>query len=102
MIKGVERYSNYTGYGDGFQWSGDCQDKTPFDSNGRRRTTIVAIDATRFNKPSEQYSGSSILREVTKVDRGSEFYFGLNCMFYLGVYWFPLAFALRTCGSGDW
>lgn len=102
MIKGVERYSNYTGYGDGFEWNGDCRDKTPLDSYGRRRTTIVAIDATRFNKPADQYSGSLMLREVTKVDGCAEFYFGLNGMFYLGLYWFPLAFGLPTCGGGDW
>lgn len=67
---GVERYSNYRGYGDAFTWDGDFEDETPFDVYGRRKTTVVAIDATKFNKPSDQFSCSLVLRELNKVRRG--------------------------------
>lgn len=44
-IVGVERFSNYTGYGSSFRFSGDHVDKKEVDVLGRRKTRIVAIDA---------------------------------------------------------
>lgn len=51
-------------------------DETPYDCYGRKQTSIVAIDATKFNKTSEQFSTSHILRELNKV----------KCTVYLIVY----------------
>ncbi|KAB0793201.1 hypothetical protein PPYR_12821 [Photinus pyralis] len=67
IIIGAERYSKYTGYGDTFVWAGNYNDNTPYDHFGRRRTSIVAIDALFFGNPLEQYNPSSILREVNKA-----------------------------------
>lgn len=67
IVTGVERYSNYTGYGDSFVWNGNFNDETPYDKYGRRQTTVVAIDATRFTSQMDQYSSSFIIRELNKV-----------------------------------
>ncbi|KAK4881298.1 hypothetical protein RN001_004617 [Aquatica leii] len=75
VITGAERYSTYTGYGDSYEWSGDYIDNTPLDAFARRRTTIVAIDATRFTKSLEQYKTTHVLRELNKAFSG----FHSNC-----------------------
>ncbi|XP_066150021.1 poly(ADP-ribose) glycohydrolase-like [Euwallacea fornicatus] len=67
IVTGAERYNNYTGYGDSFEWTGDHEDNTPFDPYGRRRITICVIDATHFNKPRDQFHPSSMLRELNKA-----------------------------------
>ncbi|KAK5649231.1 hypothetical protein RI129_000260 [Pyrocoelia pectoralis] len=67
IIIGAERYSKYTGYGETFTWAGNYNDTTPYDNFGRRRTSIVAIDALYFGNPQEQYSSSCILREINKA-----------------------------------
>ncbi|KAK9695255.1 Poly (ADP-ribose) glycohydrolase (PARG) [Popillia japonica] len=67
LIIGAERYSNYSGYGDTFTWDGDYQDQTPYDYYGRRKVSILAIDAIKFNKASEQFSTSHMLRELNKA-----------------------------------
>ncbi|ERL94596.1 hypothetical protein D910_11873, partial [Dendroctonus ponderosae] len=67
IITGVERYNNYSGYGDSFAWAGDYVDKTPFDVYGRRKTTICVIDAIHFSKPHDQYQSSLMLRELNKL-----------------------------------
>lgn len=67
MVLGAERYSKYEGYGETFTWAGNYNDSTPFDSSCRRRTTLVAIDATHFSKSAHQYNCSAILRELNKV-----------------------------------
>ncbi|KAJ4749045.1 Poly (ADP-ribose) glycohydrolase family protein [Rhynchospora pubera] len=51
-VVGVERYTQYTGYGSSFCFNGDFSDKKPVDSMGKGKTKILAIDA--LNKPSEQ------------------------------------------------
>jgi len=35
VVSGCERFNNYTGYGDSFQWTGDVIDQTPRDTWGR-------------------------------------------------------------------
>ncbi|CAG9764003.1 unnamed protein product [Ceutorhynchus assimilis] len=67
IITGAERYNNYTGYGDTYEWAGDCQDETPFDVYGRRKTTICVIDATRFDRPKDQFQSSMMIRELNKA-----------------------------------
>lgn len=67
QITGVERFSNYKGYAQTFQWAGDYQDHTPYDLSGRRKTTVVAIDALCYSKQSIQFSASRMLRELNKA-----------------------------------
>ncbi|KAJ8973028.1 hypothetical protein NQ317_012633 [Molorchus minor] len=67
IVSGSEQYSKYSGYGDTFKWEGNNYDTTPHDEYGRRKTTICIIDATRFNKPSDQFYASAILREINKA-----------------------------------
>ncbi|KAH0548451.1 hypothetical protein KQX54_001365 [Cotesia glomerata] len=67
IVTGAERYSNYTGYSDTFEWAGDHVDNTPRDSSGRRKTSIVAIDALYFTHEYRQYQGRSIIRELNKA-----------------------------------
>ncbi|KAL6909406.1 hypothetical protein ACP4OV_001687 [Aristida adscensionis] len=64
-IVGAERFSQYMGYGSSFRFVGDYLDSKPFDSMGRRRTRIVAIDALDY--PMLQFESSSLLREVNKA-----------------------------------
>eukprot|EP01133_Synstelium_polycarpum_P001179 gene1179-1356_t len=67
IIVGSERFSNYAGYGDKFEWSGDHQDNTPKDSMGRIMTTVVAMDAIKLHgDPFLQYSPIYIERELNK------------------------------------
>ncbi|XP_072397640.1 poly(ADP-ribose) glycohydrolase-like [Diabrotica undecimpunctata] len=67
VITGVQRYSNYSGYGDSFTWEEPCKDQTPYDEYGRRRTSVCIIDATKYNKVSQQFYPSAMLREVNKA-----------------------------------
>ncbi|KAL3280193.1 hypothetical protein HHI36_017693 [Cryptolaemus montrouzieri] len=70
VIRGSERFSNYTGYSDTFQWNGNFADETPTDRFGRRQTTVAIIDATRFNKVDQQYYPAAVLRELGKAYAG--------------------------------
>lgn len=65
-IFGAERFSQYMGYGSSFRFVGDYLDTKPFDSMGRRRTRIVAIDA--LDCPARlHYESGCLLREVNKA-----------------------------------
>lgn len=65
-IVGVERFSNYTGYGSSFRFSGDHVDKKEVDVLGRRKTRIVAIDAL-CSPGMRQYGLECLLREINKA-----------------------------------
>lgn len=69
LILGAQRYSNYTGYGDTFSWSGHHEDQTPRDALGRRCTYITAIDAIMFplNNASRQFRKEYVYRELNKA-----------------------------------
>lgn len=68
VVMGIERYSDYSGYSDGFKWEGNYQDdRVPYDDFGRKKTSVCAIDAIRFNKNKDQFHCSAILRELNKV-----------------------------------
>lgn len=69
MIRGVERFSSYSGYGKTFEFAGDFKDESQRDENGDFLTTVVAIDATQFkNAPREaQYEESALMRELNKA-----------------------------------
>ncbi|XP_047660816.1 poly(ADP-ribose) glycohydrolase isoform X2 [Tachysurus fulvidraco] len=66
-ITGVQTYSNTSGYSDSFAWKGPYIDCTPRDEWKRRYCQIVAIDATNFEDPRQQYSEKSIKRELFKA-----------------------------------
>lgn len=73
IITGCERFNSYEGYGESFSWSGDFIDNTKRDTWRRLETAVVAIDATYFAKPQEQYSRESINRELNKAYAGFSF-----------------------------
>ncbi|KAJ3196949.1 hypothetical protein HK101_006998 [Irineochytrium annulatum] len=80
-VVGAERYSNYQGYAQSFEWLSEHSDTTPTyalsvdivltfssDTLGRRKCEIVAIDALRFRPRSfDQYKRTSIQREINKA-----------------------------------
>ncbi|KAL8049047.1 hypothetical protein ABFX02_07G108300 [Erythranthe guttata] len=65
-IIGAERFSNYTGYSKSFRFCGDYADKKSFDTMGRRKTRIIAIDAL-CNPGKRQYKLEFLLRETNKA-----------------------------------
>ncbi|XP_060751463.1 poly(ADP-ribose) glycohydrolase isoform X2 [Tachysurus vachellii] len=66
-ITGVQTYSNTSGYSDSFVWERPYTDCTKRDEWKRRYCQIVAIDATNFEDPRQQYSEKSIKRELFKA-----------------------------------
>jgi poly(ADP-ribose) glycohydrolase len=66
LIKGVERFSTYTGYAHTFCWVSDYVDHTPIDKTGRRQTDIVAIDALFYFNVRQQFDIDKINRELVK------------------------------------
>lgn len=70
IMKGCERFSNYTGYAGKFKWGGDFVDKTLRDQWGRMYTDVVAIDALVIREYSHQFKMGSILREINKAYSG--------------------------------
>ncbi|KAG8036804.1 hypothetical protein G9C98_004126 [Cotesia typhae] len=67
IVIGAERYCNYKGYSDTFKFANNHVDNTPRDSSGRRKTSIVAIDALFFTHAYRQYQGRNIIRELNKA-----------------------------------
>ncbi|KAK3812526.1 MAG: hypothetical protein JOS17DRAFT_762503 [Linnemannia elongata] len=70
LMKGAERFSNYNGYAQTFEWHSNHIDNTPRDKLGRRKTEICAIDALPFKSASErlnQFCESAVLRELNKA-----------------------------------
>ncbi|XP_048480301.1 poly(ADP-ribose) glycohydrolase [Plutella xylostella] len=67
LMIGCERYSKYSGYGNSFKWAGNFVDDVPFDSSGRRRCAVLAIDALPFNNKAHEYRREHIVREMNKA-----------------------------------
>ncbi|XP_045485572.1 poly(ADP-ribose) glycohydrolase isoform X1 [Pieris rapae] len=67
IIIGSERYSEYTGYGSTFHWSGDHIDTTPIDSSGRRRCAVLAMDAIPYTVRANQWKKASMIRDLNKA-----------------------------------
>lgn len=67
IITGCEQFSTYTGYGRTFQWTGDFIDTTARDKWNRRYTRVLAIDATKFRVPEQQYALQWLKRETQKA-----------------------------------
>nr|CAD7573916.1 unnamed protein product [Timema californicum] len=70
IVTGCERYSNYVGYGDTFEWLGDYVDTTPRDSSGRRLCTVAAIDALNLPSVTAQFAPNCLRRELNKAYTG--------------------------------
>ncbi|KAI6657703.1 Poly(ADP-ribose) glycohydrolase-like [Oopsacas minuta] len=70
VIIGAERFSNYSGYSDSFQWTGNYYDVTPIDSLARRKTYVTAIDALVVRKYSDQFRPYALRRELDKALAG--------------------------------
>ncbi|KAL5245031.1 hypothetical protein ACI65C_012441 [Semiaphis heraclei] len=70
IITGVERFSDYSGYANSFEWKGVHLDVTPVDDTNRRYTTIVAIDALYYNDPKNQFKTKNLRRELHKSFAG--------------------------------
>jgi len=68
FIVGTFQYSNYTGYGRGFRFSGSCLRgrEESLDHQGRRGPHIVAFDAL-CGVGEQQYDSPKILRELQKA-----------------------------------
>ncbi|KAI8849419.1 hypothetical protein BC829DRAFT_391709 [Chytridium lagenaria] len=45
VMLGSERFSSYNGYGSTFEWAGPYKEDASYDAYGRRKSSIVAIDA---------------------------------------------------------
>ncbi|VDM38707.1 unnamed protein product [Toxocara canis] len=71
VIVGAQRYSDYEGYGDSFQWyplhSPDPLSRDRFE---RLRCEMVAIDALPFSKPQHQFNIDIVDRELLKAYSG--------------------------------
>ncbi|XP_011308366.1 poly(ADP-ribose) glycohydrolase [Fopius arisanus] len=67
VVTGIERYSKYQGYSSSFKWIGDFVDETPRDTSGRRKTSVVAIDALYFTQADAQFNMKNIIRELNKA-----------------------------------
>ncbi|KAM9365379.1 poly(ADP-ribose) glycohydrolase isoform 1-T4 [Pholidichthys leucotaenia] len=67
IITGTERYSNYSGYAESYEWKDSCKDETPRDDWQRRCTEIVAIDALKYRRFLEQFLPEKMTRELNKA-----------------------------------
>ena len=68
VITGFQRFSNISGYSYNFQWAGNHEDTIPIDEpTSQRLVRMVAMDATQFLDPEDQYKKPAILRELNKA-----------------------------------
>ncbi|KAJ3225254.1 hypothetical protein HK099_007080 [Clydaea vesicula] len=71
IVIGLERFSNYRGYGETFQFSSNFCDKSGKDALLRFKSEFVAIDALHFNNSKkskmQQYEKDLIIRELNKA-----------------------------------
>lgn len=68
LVTGVQQFTKYSGYGNTFRFEGKQEDKTETDSSGRKRTSVVAMDAIRFSgKGRVQYRADNVDRELNKA-----------------------------------
>ena len=82
VMIGPERFSDYSGYSDSFEWSGDHNDITAVDSLGRHKTYVTAIDAMVIHKSTDQFRPFALRRELDKALAGfmSGEYDSDNCL----------------------
>jgi poly(ADP-ribose) glycohydrolase len=66
IIRGFERYSNYSGYASTFEFTGDH--KQPLLAfNQRFPSSLVAMDALHFRASPIQFRQDNIVRELNKA-----------------------------------
>lgn len=72
LITGAEQFSDYSGYGGKFTFTGSHHDANPVDDHKRRQVSIVAIDAIPFmyKSSNEQFLKINLLRELNKAYSG--------------------------------
>ncbi|RNA16589.1 poly(ADP-ribose) glycohydrolase-like [Brachionus plicatilis] len=70
LIRGAERFADYTGYSDSFRFKDKVVDKTKKDKHERILCDVLAIDAHRFWKRSDQFSEKYFWREIFKSYAG--------------------------------
>lgn len=74
----MERFSEYNGYSDSFEWDGVHVDVTPINDNNRRHCTVVAIDAIYYRDPRIQFYPKNLRRELNKVHFNLDIQFRYN------------------------
>eukprot|EP00795_Rhopilema_esculentum_P013152 gene13152-3945_t len=67
LVRGAERFSDYTGYAQTYTFRNDYIDLTPRDRWGRLYTEVVAMDAHVFHTYSQQFAQSMLKRELNKA-----------------------------------
>lgn len=69
VVRGIERFSSYAGYGKTFEFASDFKDKSQRDDNGDFLTTVVAMDAKQFKRSHKeaQYEEAAVVRELNKA-----------------------------------
>ena len=69
VIKGVKRYSKYSGYSSSLKYNGQFEDNHPLDSSNRIDRVFTAIDAEYlggYDMEYSQFHKEAILRELNK------------------------------------
>lgn len=67
IITGSQQFSQYSGFGDSFEWAGPHDDHLQRDEWMRLQRRILAIDAMNFKHRSDQYTMSNVTRELNKA-----------------------------------
>ncbi|KAL3041850.1 hypothetical protein OYC64_019932 [Pagothenia borchgrevinki] len=67
IVTGSQQFSNYSGFGDTFQWEGPHEERLNRDEWARLQRQIVAIDALHFKHRSEQFNMINVTRELNKA-----------------------------------
>jgi len=67
LIRGAERYSDYTGYAQTFEYVGNHDDPAPLDKTGHKDIDIICIDAVHYREPYKQFEPKYIKREANKA-----------------------------------
>ena len=94
LIQGAEQFSEYSGYGGTFNFTGPHTDTNPIDESNRRCVAIVAIDAIPQGFANQsQFDRHSLARELNKAYCGFSFSIaGDN----------PSTKELRPVATGNW
>ncbi|XP_034997660.1 poly(ADP-ribose) glycohydrolase isoform X2 [Hippoglossus stenolepis] len=67
IVTGSQQFSQYSGFGDNFEWAGPHNDKLKRDEWVRLQRQILAIDALHFKYPRDQYNMIKVTRELNKA-----------------------------------
>jgi poly(ADP-ribose) glycohydrolase len=71
IMIGCERFSLYRGYASSFEFYGEYQDDTPSDRSTRKLSTVIAIDASKYDSNFlQQFQERSFKRDLSKAYAG--------------------------------